>query len=199
MPWYTHGPVAILGDAVISTLHREVLRSLIMFTRLMPWKLTSVQEQDKRWRYAHDYILMLPQWPVLIWRKQDAYILGRLLTQPQITHSRILEALEIYDSIRRPFANGVVNATRRVGQLYEFEGIDIDGPSTASNASGKITNTASLTGEGKVAPKSEWAKRWGDEVLKLWRWQWEDGPDADWVEAQKTLLAKSNESYRAYL
>lgn len=170
-----------------------------MFSRLMPWKPTSVQEQGKRWRYAPAYMLVPPQWPVLIRRKQDAYILGRLLTQPQVTHSRIFEALEIYDSIRRPFANGVVNATRKVGQLYEFEGIDIDGPSTASNASGKSTNLAVFNGDGTVVTKSEWTKRWGDEVLKLWRWQWEDGPDADWVEAQKMLLAKANENYRAYL
>lgn len=58
---------------------------------------------------------------------------------------------------------------------------------------------ADLENIGGVGTKAKWANKWAEEVLKLWRWQWEDGPDADWVKAQKTLLSARSSEHRANL
>ena len=51
---------------------------------------------------------------------EDAYILGRLLAHPAINSSNVTKALQVYDAIRRPIANAVVDLSLRLGLLYEF-------------------------------------------------------------------------------
>lgn len=36
------------------------------------------------------------------------------------------KALHIYESIRMPFSNKVVNIAHELGKLYEFGGVDVD-------------------------------------------------------------------------
>ena len=63
---------------------------------------------------------------------QDAYILGRLLTDPALTTDNVAAVLQIYDDIRRPVASDVVERSLRLGFLYEFHpdylpnGVDVD-------------------------------------------------------------------------
>lgn len=77
-----------------------------------------------------------------------------------------------------------MNATRKVGQLYEFEGISTEGRSRASNAS-ECRSKLDINEH----PESEldWAEIWGKQVSELWQWQWENGPDIDWLKAEEML------------
>ncbi|EIM91632.1 FAD/NAD-P-binding domain-containing protein, partial [Stereum hirsutum FP-91666 SS1] len=56
----------------------------------------------------------------------DGYLLGRLLTHPLTTRKTIDKGLHIYESIRMPFSNKVVNIAHELGKLYEFGGVDVD-------------------------------------------------------------------------
>ncbi|KZT30268.1 salicylate hydroxylase [Neolentinus lepideus HHB14362 ss-1] len=51
---------------------------------------------------------------------EDTYILASLLTHPLCTKEALPAALGIYDSIRRPLANSVLEGSRRAGLLYDF-------------------------------------------------------------------------------
>ncbi|EPQ52859.1 FAD/NAD P-binding domain-containing protein [Gloeophyllum trabeum ATCC 11539] len=51
---------------------------------------------------------------------EDAYILATLLTHPGCTREMLPEALKIYDSIRRPFSQSVLQSSKDVGLMYEF-------------------------------------------------------------------------------
>ncbi|EIM91628.1 FAD/NAD-P-binding domain-containing protein [Stereum hirsutum FP-91666 SS1] len=101
---------------------------------------------------------------------EDGYLLARLLTHPLTTLSTLPTALKIYERIRLPFVNGIVNTARRLGELYEFEGIEV--------------SKADLG----------WVEKWGEEVKRSWGWQWEgDAPERDWKVAEgmlKEALAK---------
>lgn len=60
--------------------------------------------------------------------------------------------------------NGIVNTARRLGELYEFEGIEV--------------SKADLG----------WVEKWGEEVKRSWGWQWEgDAPESDWKVAEGML------------
>ena len=51
---------------------------------------------------------------------EDAYILGALLAHPQTTHSTLLTALKVYETVCLKHANEVQRRSRLHGQLYEF-------------------------------------------------------------------------------
>jgi salicylate hydroxylase len=55
-------------------------------------------------------------------RKQDAYILGHLLSQPSTTLATLSKALAVYDRVRRPRASRVQSSSRDLGDVYEFAG-----------------------------------------------------------------------------
>lgn len=84
----------------------------------------------------------------------------------------------------------MVNATRKVGQLYELEGIHIGDRSAAGDCNGGANGSES---NGNADTKSTWANKWTKEVLRLWEWQWRDhGPDDDWDKAEEMLTAMVN-------
>jgi salicylate hydroxylase len=51
---------------------------------------------------------------------EDAYILGLLLAHPSTNLTNIVQVLKIYESIRLPFVQRVVEQSRTNGLLYEF-------------------------------------------------------------------------------
>lgn len=51
---------------------------------------------------------------------QDGYVLGHLIAKAVRSNTPIYKLTEVYDAIRRPFANFVHAASKTHGLLYEF-------------------------------------------------------------------------------
>ena len=101
---------------------------------------------------------------------KDSYILGKLLASRSVTTSNLSSVLQIYDSIRRPFANHVVERSRSTGLLYEFDGLPDDVDETLARAGSDIEL-------GKISR----------EIYKRWEIQWTSLPDIEWKEAERKL------------
>lgn len=102
--------------------------------------------------------------------QQDAFILGQILADPAISGSNVPAALAIYDTVRRPFGNGVVERSRSTGFLYEFNelptGLDEE----------KI----------KRGDRDELQKL-GTVIHDKWTIQWTTMPDVEWRVARDSL------------
>lgn len=81
--------------------------------------------------------------------------------------SNVADALKIYDGVRRPFANNVVERSRTAGFIYEF-------------------NQPGLGGEEEAYSTSS-LKAMGEEVYRQWSWHWLSMPEEDWARAEKEL------------
>ncbi|CAE7112512.1 unnamed protein product [Rhizoctonia solani] len=59
---------------------------------------------------------------------EDALFLTWLLSHPSVKRANLADALQVYDSIRRPRANKIVETSFEAGEIYEFalEGIASD-------------------------------------------------------------------------
>ena len=103
---------------------------------------------------------------------QDAYILGRILSYPKVGRKNLPEALTVYDAIRQPIGNDVVERSLKMGFLYEFhpdylpKGIEID--------------------ELRAGNRDELQKL-VDEMKCIWEFHWSEMPESDWKRAQKLL------------
>lgn len=53
---------------------------------------------------------------------EDALFLTRLLSHPSINSSNLAEALRVYDHVRLPRANKVLESSLEAGDVYEFAG-----------------------------------------------------------------------------
>ncbi|THG99501.1 hypothetical protein EW145_g7256 [Phellinidium pouzarii] len=51
---------------------------------------------------------------------KDAFVLGQLLAQLLVTRTNLSFALKVYDAVRRPLGNAMVDRSREAGYLYEF-------------------------------------------------------------------------------
>ena len=102
--------------------------------------------------------------------KKDAFILGRLFSDKSVSKADILGVLRIYDTIRHPFGNGVVERARSTGFLYEFNNVppEID---------------VQRARQGSV----EELKKLGDEIQKKWVIMYGALPDVEWQMAQSLL------------
>ncbi|KZV88170.1 hypothetical protein EXIGLDRAFT_772967 [Exidia glandulosa HHB12029] len=83
---------------------------------------------------------------------EDAYLLGRLLTQPFATLDNVHLLLAAYDSVCRPRAQAVAKVSRELGLLGEF-GADIEvaeGEDEESVVAEKLLTIANWIGEGDV-------------------------------------------------
>jgi len=69
---------------------------------------------------------------------EDGYILAALLAQPSITPATLGLALQIYDCVRRPFAQDVERRSRYTGMLYEFNGAGCEVFTEEESAAGLI-------------------------------------------------------------
>ncbi|KAL5498529.1 hypothetical protein ACEPAH_1883 [Sanghuangporus vaninii] len=106
---------------------------------------------------------------------EDAYILGKLLASPIATTSNLPSVLRIYDAVRRPYANHIVERAYTLGRLAEFIGapnyIDVE---RAQNGS------------------KEELQLIGREIRKKWDIHWASVPDDDWKEAERMLKELSD-------
>lgn len=98
-------------------------------------------------------------------------MLGHILAHPAVDLSNVREALQVYEKVRLPVANAVVERSRTTGLIYEFN---------YPAAFGCHDEDASL---------EEMAEHFIDTVYGQWTWQWEGLPSEDWVKAQETLVS----------
>ncbi|KAJ7624371.1 hypothetical protein FB45DRAFT_836440 [Roridomyces roridus] len=99
---------------------------------------------------------------------ESAYILGRILSHPSTTPQTIGHALQVYSAIRKPFANGIVEKTRLMGLMYEF------------NAPGLYDGRR---GEGE----GEGLEALGELIRREWEWVGMHGIREDWERAERML------------
>ncbi|EMD35744.1 hypothetical protein CERSUDRAFT_74585 [Gelatoporia subvermispora B] len=77
----------------------------------------------------------------------DAYILASVLAHPEINAENVTTALQVYDEIRRPFAQEVARKSHESGLLLHFNAADFSGFSAEYSASGAVdTNVIDAVG-----------------------------------------------------
>ena len=108
---------------------------------------------------------------------KDAYILGKLLASPITTASNLPSVLKIYDAIRRPYANHIVERSYSLGRLAEFIGVP-DHIDVARAREGSKEELQLI----------------GQEIRKKWEIHWASVPEDDWKEAERMLKQLGNAS-----
>ncbi|KDQ57982.1 hypothetical protein JAAARDRAFT_177120 [Jaapia argillacea MUCL 33604] len=104
---------------------------------------------------------------------EDAYILSALLVNPLCTRSTLRRALEIYDTVRVPIANRVLEGSRSNGMMYEF------------NSPGYFQDEVrSKEGAGWDMEK---LKEMGEEFERRWMWAWTTTAEGDKQRALEML------------
>ncbi|KAL0565839.1 hypothetical protein V5O48_016176 [Marasmius crinis-equi] len=100
---------------------------------------------------------------------EDGYILAALLGHPRTTRENVHRALRIYDEIRRPLAQGVMERTRMNGRYYslELDGLDVD--------------------ELPPQQQREFLQRMGKKFVKNWEWAWTTTADDALSEALRRV------------
>ncbi|KAI0360165.1 FAD/NAD(P)-binding domain-containing protein [Trametes cingulata] len=106
---------------------------------------------------------------------EDAYILGRLLASPRLTRAHIPGALQIYERVRLAFTTAIARRAREVGLMYEF-----NAPGFYSGEEGR---------EKGEDEEEEELNRLGRRIREMWEWQWTEGVEGQWVEAERELDA----------
>lgn len=92
------------------------------------------------------------------------------MSEGSITAANVSKVLKVYDSVRRPFANAVVETSRLIGLLYQLKSAsfgcqDID-----------INNA-------REGSKVE-LRKVGEEIQSIWENMWSSLPDKEWSAAQ---------------
>lgn len=105
----------------------------------------------------------------LIHPLQDACILSALLASPKCTTETVPRIMQIYDQIRRPFANRVLELSRSVGLLFELNGPGHD-----------------VVKPHSVVPR-EVLEEMGESCRAQWEWAWSTSLDADLEKAVAML------------
>ncbi|KAN0080154.1 hypothetical protein V8E55_009720 [Tylopilus felleus] len=97
---------------------------------------------------------------------EDAYVLGRLLTH-ELTHAgNVADALRMYEQVRLPFVNSIVQRTRDVGRFYSFSAC-ADGAVPVYGTQEELDRVRkSIEDAWGWQNESEWV--WGD-AEKRWR------------------------------
>lgn len=112
---------------------------------------------------------------------KDAYILGRLLTHPSVSASNIHEALEVYDAIRRPIGNDVVERSLRLRFLYELDPDWVPaGTDVAKLHAGDLAELQKL----------------GREIDEIYSFHYRTMPEADWERAKEMLEGKLAQAFQ---
>lgn len=110
---------------------------------------------------------------------RDAYILGRILAHPAVNLRNVHEALQVYQKVRLPIANTVVERSRTTGLLYE------------------LNYPSALGCLDEDATEGDLVENFIDAVYGQWTGQWEGLPSEDWARAEDllvTALVGSDES-----
>ncbi|KAF8438426.1 hypothetical protein L210DRAFT_3481584 [Boletus edulis BED1] len=106
---------------------------------------------------------------------EDAYVLGRLLTH-ELTHlENIADALKMYEEVRLPFANSIIQRSRDVGRYYSFS-VSRDGPVPSRDSPEDLDYL-------RKSIEDAWA--WQSEI----EWVWGDA-EQRWRASVSSMLAK---------
>ncbi|KAI0787948.1 FAD/NAD-P-binding domain-containing protein [Fomes fomentarius] len=116
---------------------------------------------------------------------EDAYILGRLLADRRVSVAHMPAVLRIYEDIRLPFANDISRRAREVGLMYEFNAPGFYGCATAAVTDGHTD----VDGKLEQAQETERLDQLGEAIQKMWEWQWTEGIDMQWAQAERRLAA----------
>lgn len=92
------------------------------------------------------------------------------MSEGSTTAANASKVLKVYDSVRRPFANAVVETSRLIGLLYELK--------SASIGAGDIDINKAREGS-KVE-----LRKVGEEIQSIWENMWSSLPDKEWSAAQ---------------
>ncbi|TFK47691.1 FAD/NAD(P)-binding domain-containing protein [Heliocybe sulcata] len=103
---------------------------------------------------------------------EDAYILSSLLSHPECTRETLPEALRIYEEIRRPFSQGVLEDSRKGGLMYEF-----NWPGFTDR------DIIRRSGTGEDPVDKEALSGLGKSLEELHTWVWSTTVDADRAHA----------------
>lgn len=98
---------------------------------------------------------------------QDAFVLGRLLTH-ELTHlGNVADALKVYEDVRLPFANSIVQRSLDVGLNYSFRRVSEDGSVPARGSPEELDYVRKAVQDGwEWQSRSAWM--WGDAEVR-WR------------------------------
>ena len=99
------------------------------------------------------------------------------MASPITTASNLPSVLKIYDAIRRPYANHIVDRSYTLGRLAEFIGV----PDFIDVARAREGSKEEL-------------QLIGQEIRKKWEIHWASVPDDDWKQAERMLKESSNAS-----
>lgn len=97
-------------------------------------------------------------------------MLGRLLSDKLSNQSNLDAALRVYDTVRRPIGNFVVEHTRTAGLTYEFN---------------HVPETVRAAGVEMGSPKG--LELLSDFINDAWSFHWRSMPEDDWLRAEKML------------
>lgn len=170
---FASGRVALMGDAVSCFF----FFFLFFFPRIFELKHNIVlsgsryDSSSRLWgRTSHRgnfiYTMLIVS---LIHPPQDACVLSALLASPKCTIETVPRIMQIYDQIRRPFANRVLAHSRSVGLLFELNGPGHDGVKPHS------------------AVPREVLEKMGESCVSQWEWAWSTSLDADLEKAVAML------------
>ncbi|CDO69443.1 hypothetical protein BN946_scf184817.g3 [Trametes cinnabarina] len=106
---------------------------------------------------------------------QDAYILGRLLADSRTTLARVPEVFRIYQDVRLPFAQRVVNEASKAGLMYEFNWPGLYDGTTPQAASE----------EEALALEKRQLEELGEAIQDVWQWQWKERFEEQWEDAKE--------------
>lgn len=108
---------------------------------------------------------------------EDAYVLGSLLGHPSVTLGNIRTALEVYEKIRVPFANGVQQGSLNDSGLYTF-----NDPRTDHFLASDGKRTRNCAGE-------DIGQLWeiGHASVSGLRWAWTTNVEDDRLKAMEML------------
>ena len=67
---------------------------------------------------------------------EDGFILASVLSQPSVTHTTLPAALQVYDVVRRPFAQTVQERSRENGDISHLRRCGWEDVSAAQSAAG---------------------------------------------------------------
>lgn len=157
---------------------------------------------------------------------EDAFVLGHILSDTRVSFNSqnvrtkmaakfktvsVEDALRAYDTARRPFATEVVERSRTVGFLYEFDGLEVVGADNRRSGASESEAVVASTSESAVIPKAtppDFAERvasgdraaldrLGSAIYARWAVQWAALPDVELGIAKRALdEAESRGRYR---
>lgn len=110
------------------------------------------------------YLLWLPN------AQQDAYVLARILEHPSTNRDTLVRALEVYDAVRRPFAQMVAAGSEENGLAF-----------TLSHPEFVLTDNETEEEKMKVL------KGMVERVVKNWSWAWQTNIEDDVQQALAML------------